>query len=785
MVRGLAGAVAMLMLLVIAGAAQAASGTYTCANLQAGLNQADDGDTITLQGICTGQHFDLPTFPTPSAFPNNYKMWTFRGDPSDGPDGFDGTGLTTAQRMLTGVDVHRLEIQNLTFRDGNVAGNGGALDITGESSVGLRQSAFYNNQATGKGGAVHLSQVAPFLGSTLGGFGVSSDTFGSETVPGEGNSAATGGALSIESPGQGNNNSGINGSTFANNSATGNGGGFDYAVPSGGSENVSLDGNVVVKNKAGGSGGGGRVSIDTGLLRVDNDRYENNSVEPVTNYLSGDHFGGGLYLQGGLPILRHNVFRSNAIKAFTDGGNYGGGGLAISGPGLHVQSEYTRVEGNTLAGPLANTQFESEGGGIFFSSDGGRWEGFLDAVAGNSVGVGGEGGGIYIGAGPAPASLELAETTIAGNTSGGQFAGISGGAQDDLLLWNSIVYNGAPGDIGGFDHFDIQYSDACNDGPSPFAGPGNICADPKLVGGSDIHQTPSSPTIDKGSDELYNMSGGGERNAEDYEGDPRPTDGDGDGHTVDMGADESPAFVAGPPPPPHTPQCSDGHDNDGDGAIDGADPGCLAGPTDDNEGDETPGDLVLCGSREISLVRADVKGSKVSLSGFVATKHAGEKVTLSVRYLGKGGKPAQLGSVTANGDGSFKGRVKKPSRKLFKVGRYRAQVGSAKSVELKLPQSLASTSLKRVAGGMLELRGQVDRPLLGKGNPVVVKRILCGKYTTVGQAKPDKKGRYAVRFAAPATTTGSALYRAETRVLARPGSKRYVKQFARAIGITF
>ena len=86
---------------------------------------------------------------------------------------------------------------------------------------------------------------------------------------------------------------------------------------------------------------------------------------------------------------------------------------------------------------------------------------------------------------------------------------------------------------------------------------------------------------------------------------------------------------------------------------------------------------------------------------------------------------------------------------------------------------------------MLELRGQVDRKLLGKRNAVVVKRILCGKYTTVGQAKPNRRGAYTVRFPAPATTGGAALYRAESRVLARPGSKRYVKQFARAIGITF
>ena len=301
--------------------------------------------------------------------------------------------------------------------------------------------------------------------------------------------------------------------------------------------------------------------------------------------------------------------------------------------------------------------------------------------------------------------------------------------------------------------------------------------------GTNVHQTTQSPTIDKGSDELFNMVGG-ERANEDYEGDPRPTDGDGDGHTVDMGADESPAFVAQPPISPPPPQCSDLVDNDSDGAIDAADPGCLAGPADNNEGDETQRDLILCGQRTISLVRADVRGSKVVLSGIVAASVAGQKVDLSVRYLGGKAKAQKLGSVTPGAEGQFQARVKKPSRKLFNVARYRAQVGSAKSVELKLPQSLASSSLKQVAGGMLELRGQVDRTVLGKRNTVVIKRILCGKYTTVGQAKPNKKGVYVVRFPSP-PSQGSALYRAETKVLARPGSKRYVKQFARAIGITF
>ena len=371
---------------------------------------------------------------------------------------------------------------------------------------------------------------------------------------------------------------------------------------------------------------------------------------------------------------------------------------------------------------------------------------------------------------------------MAGNSVGGgsDGAGIVGDPDDVLIMRNSIVHNG-PLDIGGFGTFNIQFSDACHQNPA-FSGNGNICADPKLVGGADVHQTPQSPTIDKGSDALFE-SEGGERPDTDYEGDPRPTDGDGDGHTVDMGADESPA-VAQPPVTPPPPQCSDGADNDADGAIDSADPGCLAGPTDNNEGDETQRDLILCGQRTLSLVRADVRGSKVVLSGLVAASLAGQKVNLSVRYLGGKAKAQKLGSVTPGADGQFQARVKKPSRKLFAVARYRAQVGRAKSVELKLPQSLASSSLKRVAGGRLEVRGQVDRTVLGKRNPVVIKRILCGKYTTVGQAKPNKKGVYAVRFPAP-PSQGSALYRAETKVLARPGSKRYVKQFARAIGINF
>jgi hypothetical protein len=777
MARGLA--LAVLLVFVLAAPAQAASGTYTCLTLQTGLDQVQSGDVITLDGMCSDD-YTLPDFGTPGM--EGYKTWTLQG--SGGDDGFDGTVPTG--RVLTGNDVHNLTIQDLTFRDSDVTGNGGAIEVTGQSGLIIRRSTFLNNSATGKGGAVYVAPDTELSAGNLFGVVIDGSTFGSQSNPAEGNSAAAGGALAVATAGQGATSS-YHDNFFYNNVASDNGGAFSWELPPGDTsgESFSVFNNTVIGNRASGSGGGGYV-VQHGSMGVSNELYQGNSIDPNAGAPSVfDHFGGGLYIKhSGFSNQSNNRFRSNEIKASQGGEDLGGGGLAMVGGGglLFVNSQLSRFESNTL--PAAPTGFSSEGGGLFVEASGAAWYSFLDSFAGNTIGAGGEGGGIYVGAViPTNTQLELGEVTVAGNSvgAGGAGAGIAGDADDKLIMRNSIVFNG-PGDITGFSTFDIQYSDACHPNPA-FGAAGNICADPKLVGGSDVHQTAQSPTIDKGNDPLSNAEGG-ERPPTDYEGDPRPTDGDGDGHTVDMGADESPAFVAQPPVSPPPPQCSDGADNDGDGAIDSADPGCLAGPTDNNEGDETERDLILCGQRTISLVRADVSGSKVVLSGIVASSLAGQKVQLSVRYLGRGGKPQKLGSVTPGADGRFQARVKKPSRKLFNVARYRAQVGSAKSVELKLPQSLASRSLKQVAGGMLELRGQVDRTVLGKRNAVVIKRILCGKYTTVGQARPNKKGAYVVRFPSP-PSQGSALYRAETKVLARPGSKRYVKQFARAIGITF
>jgi hypothetical protein len=239
--------------------------------------------------------------------------------------------------------------------------------------------------------------------------------------------------------------------------------------------------------------------------------------------------------------------------------------------------------------------------------------------------------------------------------------------------------------------------------------------------------------------------------------------------------------AAGTTPPP---QCGDKRDNDGDGAVDLQDPGC-ASAQDNNEGDESLNDLVLCGRRQISLVRADAKGSKVVLTGLVSVANAGKPVQVFANYgarkRARGGRFTRLTTIKSGATGQFSARVTRPPARLFNKARFLAQVGRSRSVALKLPQSLASSSVRK-AGQTIEVRGAVKRALLGKRNAIIVKRLVCGRYQTVGSAKPNARGAYVVRFPAPALGA-AALYRAESKVLAKPGSKRYVKQFARAIGI--
>ena len=191
----------------------------------------------------------------------------------------------------------------------------------------------------------------------------------------------------------------------------------------------------------------------------------------------------------------------------------------------------------------------------------------------------------------------------------------------------------------------------------------------------------------------------------------------------------------------------------------------------------------ICGRRAISLVRADVKGNKVKLTGLVGAALYGKKVTIQTDPKGaRNSKFTKTGTVTASRTtGAFTATVPKPKAADFISIRYRAVSGTAKSPSLKLPQRLTSRSVKS-AKNTITVKGKVKKSVLGKRNKVLIRRLVCGRYRTVGSARPDKNGNYTVTFAST-QIRGVAFYRAESKVLRKPGSKKYVIQYARAIAI--
>lgn len=250
-----------------------------------------------------------------------------------------------------------------------------------------------------------------------------------------------------------------------------------------------------------------------------------------------------------------------------------------------------------------------------------------------------------------------------------------------------------------------------------------------------------------------------------------------------------------------TPQCSDGVDNDGDTKIDyPADPGCTSAadnteaPNPSAPGNPKPKPKpqpavvvakpapaktkkpATCKRRNISLLQVSRSGRRVKVRGLVAPSLAGQKVTILGNYGRK-----RLATVTPASNGRFSARVKAPSRRIAHRARYRARVGKSTSAVLKLYQQLHTTSVK-VSGKQVTVRGKVQRSLLGRRNRVVIKRLFCGHYKTVGSARPNRKGVYSVRFSVE-NVGEAALYRAETRVLRTASRRQYVKRYARAVGV--
>ena len=530
--------------------AHAANVTVGCAGLQAALNASNNGDVITLTGLCTGAY----TLRTGTRI-------TLQGQAGSNA-GFDGQDTARTTALLTGTNVQGTVIRNLRFLHGNrSAGGGAAIDIDGQSAPTLSNLRFIDNHATATsqpGGAVHLYQTTALTSGKA--ITVTNNTIGGSGKFDGNSAAAYGGGIAIEAT------SGQGSVTFTNNlvqnsHAGSTGGGADLFIPDG---EIHVIGNRFLSANADVSGGGLNVAALNGTTtEIRGNRFAQNGAEtrgagawfdlngPLT--LTNNTFFGNSIVDGTGPDIKgaglgiektssHRVTQSgnrfveNRIGA-KDGTSRVGGGEYIEAPAgtqitsLNDRYFFNSVEGSNGAGAGLAIEHNGAAPGMI------RVTGRNLAIAGNVAGLPGSGGGLLLSTGCTDCDGEL---TLRNSTIYGNFVGRGLGASDvrgsgaALKMYNSIV-GGFPTGVFESGRSTVRYSLACHSHGGRVAGEGNICKNPNLVDpfNGNIHETSSSPTRDKGKNTL---TGG---LSKDFEGQARILDSNGDGRRrVDMGADE-------------------------------------------------------------------------------------------------------------------------------------------------------------------------------------------------------------------------------------------------------
>lgn len=501
---------AVLALGVFASQAGAAETTVNCAGLQGALSAAKAGDRITLDELCkSGFPYTLPSVQV-----------TLAGTPGAG---FDG-GSTV---QLQGAVGSSTTIEGLTFEHAHssTGSSGGALSINSSGSptaVTLAHDTFSNDvTSAGEGGGARINTGTAAVT-------VTDSTFTNNI------GTLDGGGLTVFAT-----SANFSGDTFTENTVTGTaafGGGLDVFALGG---PITLSNSQFVGNTSDNAGGGAALAAESPgvAITLSGNIFSHNSVSDPSGTSTNvrGYLGGGLLLEGDATepitaVQRGNTFDGNTVSFKAAPVSAWGGGEST----VHIalQSTADRFTNNTLQSPSATENSEPKkvfgwGAGLSVAECGDPTEtpptapnvvsSLTDAVvAGNTLqsGPSANGAGIYVGfvCPTAYVTLQVNDSTVAGNVvsgASGRVAGISGGPHDVLALTNSIVSGDSGGpELGGFQSLagvSAAYSDLCS-GAAPFAGAGNICADPLLLGpgpgSADVQETAASPTLERGSNAL-------------------------------------------------------------------------------------------------------------------------------------------------------------------------------------------------------------------------------------------------------------------------------------------
>lgn len=483
------------------------------------LTSVDGPESTTIDGDMAGPVLTISAAPIGLA-PGDGDTVVIEGFTITGGQAENGGGIsvTSAAALITGNVI-----------SGNTAGYAGGAIHVSRSTVTVTGNVITANSAARRGGGIYsTSSNLVVTGNevrdnftedpyTSAGGGVYFDNHSTGEITGNtvtGNTAVGGGGVAIRQQST---------ALVADNLIDGN-----HGIRHGGGIAIKIDsiavivGNTITNNLSDRMGGGVYIRMMDNLVLLDNE---------ITNNASA--LGGGVWINQSQPELRNNRIADN--EAFTAGGGvmanensaplfFSGsisGNFAPRGGALLVtQNSTVTLDGVALTGNLATET--GDGAGVAVTDPGAGAQMVNCLLADNAAE--GNGGAVSVSAG----TVSILNCTVTGNSAGGTGGGLDVAGEGTANVINSILWaNGS--DITG-DGIAVSYTLA-EDGLLP--GPGNVSADPLFLdqGSGEFGLTAASPAIDSALDDVAP--------ATDREGDPRPTDGDGDLTAItDMGFDE-------------------------------------------------------------------------------------------------------------------------------------------------------------------------------------------------------------------------------------------------------
>jgi hypothetical protein len=290
-----------------------------------------------------------------------------------------------------------------------------------------------------------------------------------------------------------------------------------YAIPQAGdgatiliaagtyTENLILGGPITLTLRGGYTISGGQwlaKSGETIIKNINNNTRvfeisNNNTVLENLTIMGGDHEdGGGLFISNATVTIRSSILISNSYPAVEVNRDHGPAHLKLE-DSILIDNPGGALGLNKASATLTNVLAIDNGiHGVLYASD-------------NST-------------------MAIINCTVSDNGSVAIKGEAMGGFTPTIVVRNTIVWSNTGGSLDcNTADCDVVYSDIHEGWP----GVTNISSNPRFVGGGDYHLQADSPCIDRGTNAGAPST--------DFEGDPRPLDGDLNGVDIaDIGADE-------------------------------------------------------------------------------------------------------------------------------------------------------------------------------------------------------------------------------------------------------